>query len=58
VLSAYSFGFMGAAGLVGAPLSGILAERIGSLMTCAVAGGTMLVVVICMILFTNVQRME
>ena len=58
VLSAYSFGFMGAAGLVGAPLSGILAARIGSLMTCAVAGATMLVVVICMILFTNVQRME
>ncbi len=58
VLSAYSFGFMGAAGLIGAPVSGILAERIGSLATCAAAGATMLVVVICMILFTNIRHME
>lgn len=58
VLSAYSFGFIGAAGLLGAPIAGVLVERVGPLTTCAVAGGTMLVVVIGMALFTEVRRLE
>src|SRR5262249_11963658 len=58
VLSVYMFGFMGAAGLIGAPLSGILVERVGPLATCAVAGGTMIVVVACAFLFTNIARVE
>jgi len=49
---------MGAAGLLGAPLSGVLVERIGPLATCAVAGGTMIVVVACVFMFTNVARVE
>jgi MFS family permease len=58
VLSAFSFGFMGATGLLGAPLAGVLIERVGPLTTCAVSGGAMLVVVIGMIVFTDVRRLE
>jgi len=58
VLSVYMFGFMGAAGLIGAPLSGVLVERIGPLATCAAASGTMIVVVACVFMFTNVARVE
>jgi MFS family permease len=58
VLSVYMFGFMGAAGLIGAPLSGILVERIGPLATCAVAGGAMVLVVAGVFLFTEVARVE
>lgn len=58
VFAAYSFGFMGAAGLLGAPLSGVIVKQVGPLATCAVAGGMMLVVVVCMVVFTNVRRLE
>lgn len=58
VLSVYMFGFMGASGLVGAPVAGVLVARIGPLMTCAVASGVMLTVLACTFLFTNVSRME
>jgi MFS family permease len=58
VLSVYMFGFMGASGLIGAPLAGVLAERIGPLATCATAGGVMLAILACTFLFTNVARME
>jgi MFS family permease len=58
VLSVYMFGFMGASGLIGAPLAGVLVERIGPLATCAVASGVMLIVLACTFLFTNVSRME
>jgi MFS family permease len=58
VLSVYMFGFMGAAGLIGAPLSGVLVERIGPLATCAVAGGAMIAVVACVFMFTAVARVE
>jgi MFS family permease len=58
VLSVYMFGFMGAAGLIGAPLSGVLVERFGPLATCAIASCAMIVVVACVFLFTNVARVE
>ncbi|MBI3304272.1 MAG: MFS transporter [Deltaproteobacteria bacterium] len=58
VLSIYMLGVMGAAGLVGAPLSGVLVERIGPLATCAVASGMMVVVVAFAFLFTGVARVE
>lgn len=58
VLSVYMFGFMGAAGLIGAPLSGVLVERIGPLATCAVASGAMIAVVACVFMFTEVARIE
>lgn len=58
VLSVYMFGFMGASGLIGAPLSGVLVAHIGPLATCAVASGVMLTVLACTFLFTNVSRME
>lgn len=58
VLSVYMFGFMGASGLIGAPLSGVLVASIGPLATCAVASSVMLVLLTCTFLFTNVSRME
>jgi len=58
VLSVYMFGFMGAAGLIGAPLSGVLVERFGPLTTCAIASCAMLVVVGGVFMFTNVARVE
>ena len=58
VLSVYMFGFMGASGLIGAPLSGVLVAHVGPLATCAVASGVMLAVLVCTFLFTNVSRME
>jgi MFS family permease len=58
VLSVYMFGFMGAAGLIGAPLSGVLVERIGPLATCAAASGAMIAVVACVFMFTNIARVE
>lgn len=58
VLSVYMFGFMGASGLIGAPLAGVLVERIGPLATCATASGVMLTVLAGTVLFTNVARME
>jgi len=58
VLSVYRFGFMGAAGLIGAPLSGVVVERFGPLTTCAIASCAMMVVVACVFLFTNATRVE
>jgi MFS family permease len=58
VLSVYTLGFMGSAGLVGAPLSGALAELVGPLQTCLVDAGAMLVVVALATLFTNAPRVE
>jgi len=58
VLSVYMLGFMGAAGLIGAPLSGVLVERVGPLATCAAASGMMIVVVACTFLFTEITRTQ
>jgi MFS family permease len=58
VLSVYSLGFMGSAGLVGAPLSGALVEWVGPLTTCLIDACAMLVVVALATLFTNAPRIE
>jgi hypothetical protein len=58
VLSVYMLGFMGTAGLIGAPLSGVLVEHVGPLATCAVASGAMVVVAAFAFLFTGVAQME
>src|SRR5262249_16776532 len=58
VLSVYMFGFMGAAGLLGAPRLGVLVGGTGSLATCAAASGAMIAVVACAFMFTNVARVE
>jgi MFS family permease len=58
VLSVYTLGFMGSAGLVGAPLSGALVELVGPLQTCAIDACAMLVLVALATLFTNAPRVE
>ena len=58
VLSVYMFGFMGAAGVIGAPLSGVLVQRIGPLATCTVASSVMVAVVLYTFVFTKVARIE
>jgi hypothetical protein len=51
-------GFMGASGLVGAPLSGLLAGAIGPLATCFAASGAMLVLVAFAAATTEIMRVE
>jgi MFS family permease len=58
VLSVYTLGFMGSAGLVGAPLAGALVELVGPLRTCLIDACAMLVVVALATLFTNAPRIE
>ncbi len=56
VLSIYTIGFMGAAGILGAPLSGILVDAIGPLTTCIVMSGAMVVVVGYAFLYTSIRQ--
>ena len=49
---------MGDAGLLGAPLAGVLTDAIGPLTTCIVAGAAMLIVVGAVFLRTAVFRVE
>ena len=58
VLSVYTIGFMGAAGLLGAPLAGVLTDAIGPLTTCVVAGASMLIVVGTVSLRTEILRVK
>ena len=58
VLSVYTIGFMGAAGLLGAPLSGILVDAIGPLTTCVVMSSAMVVVVGFVFLRTSIRQVE
>jgi hypothetical protein len=58
VLSVYMLGFMGASGLVGAPVSGLMAGWIGPLATCFAACGSMLVVVAVIAATTEIGRVE
>jgi MFS family permease len=58
VLSVYTLGFMGASGLVGAPLSGFLAGWIGPLGTCFATSGAMVVVVVAVLALTPIRQVE
>jgi hypothetical protein len=58
VLSVFSLGMMGAGGLIGAPMSGLLAEWIGPLPTCVAQASAMALVVAGAALFTDIARQE
>ena len=58
VLSVYMLGFMGASGLVGAPVSGFLAGWLGPLATCLAASASMLAVVALVAATTGILRVE
>jgi MFS family permease len=58
VLSVYSLGFMGASGLLGAPLSGLLIDLVGPLATCGIASAVMLLVVVATLATTHIARVE
>ena len=56
VLSVYALGFMGAGGLIGAPMAGLLVDWVGPLRTCQINGGAMALLVLAIGLFTGVRR--
>jgi MFS family permease len=58
VLSVYTLGFMGASGLVGAPLAGFLAESIGPLGTCFATSGAMFVLALLVFATTEIRHVE
>jgi MFS family permease len=58
VLSVYMLGFMGASGLVGAPVSGLMVGWIGPLWTCFAAAGSMLLVVALAVATTRIVHVE
>jgi MFS family permease len=58
VLSVYSLSTMGASGVLGAPLSGVLVGHFGPLVTCRVAGAAMLAVVAGFLAFTHIRELE
>lgn len=58
VLSVYMLGFMGASGMVGAPLSGFLVGWIGPLETCLATSAAMLALVALVASTTGVLRIE
>jgi MFS family permease len=58
VLSVYMLGFMGASGLVGAPVCGLMVDWLGPLATCFAASLTMLAVVAVVAATTQIARME
>ncbi|MFQ5416645.1 MAG: MFS transporter [Myxococcota bacterium] len=58
VLSTYTLGFMGAAGLFGAPLSGLLVGRFGSEAALAVIAASMLAVVATVAVATGIAQVD
>jgi MFS family permease len=56
VLAAYTLGFMGSSGLVGAPLFGALVQIGGPLRSCQLSAATVLVVVALTALLTDAGR--
>jgi MFS family permease len=58
VLSVYSLATMGASGVVGAPLSGLVVSHFGPLAACALSGAATLAVVIGFGFGTRVLELE
>jgi MFS family permease len=58
VLSVYMLAFMGASGLVGAPVSGLMVGWLGPLATCFAASASMLAVVALVVVTTGILRVE
>ena len=58
VLSVYMLGFMGASGLIGAPVCGLMVDWLGPLATCFAASLTMLAVVAAVAAATEIVRVE
>ena len=58
VLSTYTLGFMGAAGLIGAPLSGVLAGAVGPLLALRILAFCMLAVVALVMLTSRIARVD
>lgn len=58
VLATFSLGIMGAAGLAGAPLSGLLVDWIGALETCLATAAAMVLVVAGLAAFGGVAGVE
>lgn len=58
VLSVYSLSTMGASGVLGAPLSGLLVARFGPLVACWLAGAAMLAVITSFLAFTRIRELE
>jgi MFS family permease len=58
VLSVYMLGFMGASGLIGAPVSGLLVGWLGPLGTCFASALSMLAVVAVVAAATGIGRMD
>jgi hypothetical protein len=58
VLSVYMLGFMGASGLIGAPVSGLMVGWVGPLATCFAASASMLVLVAVVVATTGILRVE
>ena len=56
VLSTYTLGFMGASGLIGAPLAGLLADWLGPLGAMSASAATMLVAIALVRLTTRIHR--
>ena len=58
VLSVYMLGFMGASGLIGAPVSGLLVGWLGPLETCYAASASMLAVIAVVVTTTGIAGVE
>jgi len=58
VLSVYSLATMGASGLIGAPLSGLLLARLGVLATCRAAGVTMAALIVLLSFSKSLRELE
>jgi MFS family permease len=58
VLSVYSLATMGASGVLGAPLSGLLVAHFGPLVACRAAGAAMLAVIGAFLALTQIRELE
>jgi MFS family permease len=57
VLSVYTLAFMGASGVIGAPLAGWLSAQFGPVVTCGVCAGLMLAAIGVVTVTTDVRKL-